>query len=389
MGVVYRASDDVLNRTVAIKTINMAADPQERADYERRFYQEAKAAGSLNHPNIVTIYDLGETGDVVYMAMEYIEGTELRDLLQRGRLDLAAALDIVAQVAEGLAFAHERGVVHRDVKPANIMVVRDGLAKIMDFGIARVRTSDVKTQTGMLLGSPKYMAPEQLLGGRVDQRCDIFSLGVVLYETVTGVPPFAGTDITQIMYQIVHAIPPAPSALNRRSPAMLDLIVAKALAKDPAERYQHARELAADLRACRAQLAAPAHEDEETTVMTPLAAPASDNSPTLRIDAPTVEASGTATTVRAARGGEGGPPLRLSRRFDSTEAMRRLARMTGGDELLWTSARTIKLDLNTLHGAAPGRPAPRERAARPRRDRLIVAASVTIALLVAVAIALG
>jgi serine/threonine-protein kinase len=389
MGVVYRASDDVLNRTVAIKTINMAADPQERADYERRFYQEAKAAGSLNHPNIVTIYDLGETGEVVYMAMEYIEGIELRDLLQRGGLDLAAALDIVAQVAEGLAFAHERGVIHRDVKPANIMVVRDGPAKIMDFGIARIRTSEVKTQTGMLLGSPKYMAPEQLLGGEVDQRCDLFSLGVVLYEAVTGVPPFSGTDIRQIMYQIVHAIPPAPSELNRRSPAMLDLIVAKALAKEPAERYQQAREFAADLRACRAQLAAPANVDKPTTVTTPLAAPARDDSPTLRMDAPAVEAPGTAATVRAARGGESAPALRLSRRFDSTEAIRRLARMTGGDDLLWTSARTLKLDLKTLHSAAPERSAARERAARPRRDRLIVAASVTIAVLVAVAIALG
>jgi len=125
------------------------------------------------------------------MAMEYVEGTELRDLLLRGRLDAVTAVDIAAQVAEGLAYAHARGVVHRDVKPANIMVPRDGPAKIMDFGIARMRASDVKTQTGMLLGSPKYMSPEQLLGGAVDQRCDIFSLGIVLYEALTGAPPFS------------------------------------------------------------------------------------------------------------------------------------------------------------------------------------------------------
>jgi serine/threonine-protein kinase len=394
MGVVYRASDEVLNRTVAIKTINMAADPQERAEYERRFYQEAKAAGSLNHPNIVTIYDLGQVGDVVYMAMEYIEGTELRDLLQGGRLDLATAVDIVAQVAEGLAFAHERGVVHRDVKPANIMVVRGGPAKIMDFGIARIRTSEVKTQTGMLLGSPKYMAPEQLLGGEVDQRCDLFSLGVVLYEAVTGVTPFSGTDITQIMYQIVHAAPPVPSAINRRATPMLDLIVAKALAKEPAERYQHARELATDLRACRAQLATPADsgdDDTEATMAMAPAGPASDDSPTQRMPAAAADPPAVATT-RAARSGDGGPRLRLSRRFDSTEAMRRLAHISGGEDLLRTSVRTLKLDLKALHGAIPERPAARERTpmqSRRPRERLVVIASVIIAVLVAAAIALG
>jgi serine/threonine-protein kinase len=394
MGVVYKAEDPMLNRTVAIKTINMVADPQERAEYEKRFYQEAKAAGGLSHPNVVTIYDIGQAGDVVYMAMEFVEGFELRDLFVRGRPDVGRAIEIAAQVAEGLAYAHERGVVHRDVKPANIMVPRDGPAKIMDFGIARMRVSEVKTQTGMLLGSPKYMAPEQLLGEHVDQRCDIFSLGVVLYEALAGVPPFAGSDITQIMYQIVHAAPPPPSALNSCVPPMLDLIVAKALAKSPQARYQDARELAADLRACRASLPATAHAgDEEETVTLPLGSPSpppADASQTLRLDA--------APTIAAARQPPPSQPtetalrLRISRRFDSLEATRRLAALTGAGATLDAFAKTMKLDLAAAARASAGAPPAAERApspARRSRERWIVAASVTIAALLAIAIALG
>jgi serine/threonine-protein kinase len=397
MGVVYRAEDPMLSRTVAIKTINMVADPAERAEYEKRFYQEAKAAGGLSHPNVVTIYDIGHAGDVVYMAMEYVEGTELRNLLNRGRIDAAVAVDIVAQVAEGLAYAHARGIVHRDVKPANIMVPRDGPAKIMDFGIARMRASDVKTQTGMLLGSPKYMAPEQLLGGQVDPRCDIFSLGVVLYEALTGAPPFSGADITQVMYQIVHADPPPPSALNSRVPPMLDLIAAKALAKDPAARYPDARELAADLRACRAQVAARtvAAEADDTIILAPVQADPNRTaaSQTLRIDPPPVAPPSRTAPPRP----DGGVRLRISRRFDSLAATRRLAAMTGASPAVDAFAKTMKLDLAGMAeaGAKPA-PAPRvEPAASPgragtrARERWILAASVTIAALVALALALG
>lgn len=397
MGVVYRAEDPMLSRTVAIKTINMVADAEERAEYEKRFYQEAKAAGGLSHPNVVTIYDIGHAGDVVYMAMEYVEGTELRELLQGGRLDAAAAVDIAAQVAEGLAYAHVRGIVHRDVKPANIMVSRDGPAKIMDFGIARMRASDVKTQTGMLLGSPKYMAPEQLLGGPVDPRCDIFSLGVVLYEALTGAPPFAGADLSQIMYQIVHAVPPPPSAVNSRVPPMLDLIVAKALAKDPAARYQDARALAADLRACRAQVAAraaAADADDTLTLPPPRAAQQStEASQTLRIDPPPAPAPARTAPPRA----EAGVRLRISHRFDSLEATRRLAAMTGAGAAVDAFAKTMQL---AVAGVAVARAEPAaapllERAAAPAasarhpRDRWVLAASVTIAALVALALALG
>jgi len=400
MGVVYRAEDPMLNRTVAIKTISVVADPEERAEYEKRFYQEAKAAGGLSHPNVVTIYDIGHAGDVVYMAMEYIEGTELRDLLLRGRLDAVTAVDLAAQVAEGLAYAHARGVVHRDVKPANIMVPRDGPAKIMDFGIARMRASEVKTQTGMLLGSPKYMSPEQLLGGAVDQRSDIFALGVVLYEALTGAPPFSGSDITQIMYQIVNAVPPPPSAVNSRVSPMLDLIVAKALAKEPAARYPDARELAADLRACRAQVAAlaPAADEDATLILPPgrVAPPAADASQTLRLDpAPASDRRTAAPGTTAPPRAEAGLRLRISRRFDSLEATRRLAEMTGAGPAV-DAAKTMKLDLAAATGGGRTRAAspPAERATEsprtaPRsRDRWILVASVTIAALVALAIAL-
>ncbi|HKC45325.1 MAG TPA: serine/threonine-protein kinase [Burkholderiales bacterium] len=384
MGVVYEAADPMLNRAVAIKTIDMAADPQERAEYEARFYQEAKAAGGLSHPNIVTIYDIGHAGDLVYMAMELIDGTELSTLLSGEPLGAATAVDIAAQVAEGLAFAHARGVVHRDIKPANIMVVQGGPAKIMDFGIARMRQSDVKTQTGLLLGSPKYMAPEQLLGQAIDHRCDIFALGVVLYEMLTGAPPFAGDDLTQIMYKIVHTTPPAPSAIDVRLPPMLDPIVAKALAKDRDTRYQTAGELAADLRACWARIAAPA------------AAPA----PAPQDTAPA--ASGTAASAEAERqllppqaaSAEPGPRLRISRRFDSGEATRKLAALTGNERAVDAFAKTMRLDraAMTESGAPPESPGGSQRGDAPRRagrGTLVLVASVTIAALVAVAIALG
>jgi serine/threonine-protein kinase len=387
MGVVYKASDPMLNRTVAIKTINMAADPEERAEYEKRFYQEAKAAGGLSHPNIVTIFDIGHAGDVVYMAMEFVPGAELKSLLASRLVEPQAALDIGAQVAEGLAYAHERGIVHRDVKPANIMVVRGGPAKIMDFGIARMRQSDVKTQTGMLLGSPKYMAPEQLLGGAVDHRCDIFALGTVIYEMATGVAPFSGDDITQIMFQIVNAAPPVPSAVQPRLPAMLDLVLARALAKNPDSRYQDARELAADLRACAARLATappPRATEDDATQTLPIRAfslpSGDDDEKTIVLPPPRKREPETS-----------GPRLPVSRRFDSSTAMRRLAAAGAGE----SPDETIRLDRAALAAASVPPPAaamhadePAKPSDRPRRGWLLWA-GVTIAALVALAIAVG
>jgi serine/threonine-protein kinase len=251
MGIVYKAADPVLNRIVAVKTINLSLDPDLRDEYEARFQQEAKAAGSLSHPAIVTIYDLGKTGDLAYIAMEYLDGQELRDLIGAAQnLPVHHAISIAAQVAAGLGYAHQYGIVHRDIKPANIMVLKDGSAKITDFGIARMRASEVKTQTGMRLGSPKYMSPEQVLGQRVDHHTDIFSLGVVLYEMLTGKAPFGGNSLEALMYQTVNTVPLAPSKINPDVPEMLDLILAKALEKRPDNRYQLAAELASDLREC-------------------------------------------------------------------------------------------------------------------------------------------
>jgi len=251
MGVVFKATDSVLQRTVAVKTVNMAMEKDHADKYEARFYQEARAAGALNHPNIVTVYDAGKAGEVVFMAMEYIQGVELRSLLVEGQpMGVSQAISIAAQVAEGLGYAHQRGVVHRDIKPANIMVVSDGPVKITDFGIARMRASADLTQTGVMLGSPKYMSPEQVIGKRADHRSDIFSLGVILYEMLAGAAPFAGENVTALMYQIVNFAPPAPSEVNRHVPEMLDFVVAKMLSKPLEERYQDAREVAKDLREC-------------------------------------------------------------------------------------------------------------------------------------------
>ena len=255
MGVVYRAKDPALDREVALKTINLTDEAEERVAYKKRFFQEAKAAGKLTHPNIVTTYDFGEEDDTAYMAMELLHGTDLRERLKEGALPAPEAVDIARQVADGLGFAHEHGVVHRDIKPGNIMLLARGQAKIMGFGIARMRTTgDFKTSTGMVLGTPKYMSPEQIAGQPVDNRSDIFSLGVVLYEMLTGVRLFAGEDVTQITHNVTSTEPEPPTRLNPELPAMLDFIVARALKKDAAVRYQDAYELAADLATCLAEM---------------------------------------------------------------------------------------------------------------------------------------
>ncbi|MDH4191559.1 MAG: serine/threonine protein kinase, partial [Betaproteobacteria bacterium] len=235
MGIVYKAVDPAIDRVVAIKTINLSLSKEDLEEYEARFEQEVRAAGRFSHPNIVTIFDVGRTDQVAYMAMEFLNGRELKDLLASGeRPDVEMTVELMLQVADGLAFAHEHDIVHRDIKPSNIMVINlpsGVLAKVTDFGIARMPSSAVKTQTGVVLGSPRYMSPEQVVGKKLDHRSDIFSLGVVLYETLTGRAPFDGDNLTAIMYATVNQHPEPPSMFNPATPKMLDLIILKALAK--------------------------------------------------------------------------------------------------------------------------------------------------------------
>ena len=236
MGTVYKAVDPLIERTVAVKTISLDLSKEELASFEERFYREAKSAGRLAHPNIVTIYDVGETDNTAYIAMEFLEGQSLREMLDSGEtLSNERIAEIAAQVADGLAYAQEHGIVHRDIKPANIIITRSGVVKITDFGIAHMPSTS-KTHAGMVLGSPKYMSPEQVVGKAVDGRSDIFSLGVVLYEMLTGAAPFDGDNISTLMYRILNETPIWPSALDPRVPEGFDRILARALAKSPENR---------------------------------------------------------------------------------------------------------------------------------------------------------
>jgi len=318
MGVVYKAVDPMIDRTVAIKTVNLSLNKDELAEYELRFQQEIKAAGRLNHPNIVTIYDVGRNDDMAYMAMEFLEGKELKDILaEDGRPAVAMTVDWIAQIAQGLAFAHDNEVVHRDVKPSNIMIVRGGLAKITDFGIARMPASAVKTMTGLILGSPRYMSPEQVIGRNLDYRTDIFSLGVVLYEALTGLPPFDGDNVNAIMYATVNTTPPAPSHDNPDVPTMLDLVVAKALAKTVDERYQTMREFADDL----AQVQRLLRAKQPSGVVVAKQAPPSAKPLTL-------DTLGVGRYQKDGAVEEQAKPLKLAKAFDSFDATMKLAAMT-------------------------------------------------------------
>lgn len=358
MGVVYKARDPMLDRIVAIKTVNLTLPKDELAEYEARFYQEAKAAGGLSHRNIVIIYDIGRSERVAYMAMEFLEGQELRRMLQaRAPIPLVQALEIAAQVADGLQYAHDRQIIHRDIKPANIMVLEDSTVKITDFGIARMRNNEVKTMTGMILGSPKYMSPEQVSGKRADNRSDIFSLGVVIYEMLTGTSPFVADNIHGVMYQTMNFTPPSPKTLNPELPEVLNFIVAKALAKNLDDRYASAKILAHDLREVIASgdaQASPAgmqslpaqgtpflqpvapltrHEDKAEKIL----AAAGENT----VPGPAQPAEAEPSTPGRAESTQ--PSLGLAEAFDNFSATMRLAALTGMEKELDQFSETQKI----------------------------------------------
>src|SRR5450755_453543 len=247
MGIVYKARDPKINRIVALKTISLAGQsPEEEQDFRRRFFREAEAAGRLSHPGIVTIFDVGEDSEThtPFIVMEYVGGQSLDKLLARGdqKLPLETALQITLELADALDCAHAQGVVHRDLKPANILITEAGHAKIADFGVAKLNLAN-QTLAGRALGTPAYMSPEQLNGEEVDGRSDLFSLGVILYTMVTGHRPFQGNSAITVSFKVVNRDFIPATILNAELPDGLDLIVARAMAKDRADRYQRGSEM--------------------------------------------------------------------------------------------------------------------------------------------------
>src|SRR5246500_3704632 len=255
MGVVYQARDPQIDRMVAVKTISLwgqepEEEPEEEKEFRLRFMNEAQAAGRLHHPGIVSVFDVGENPENQdpYIVLEFVPGETLnRSLARERKLPLAKALKLAEALADALGYAHAQGVVHRDIKPANILITEDGHAKIADFGIAKLNLAHF-TVPGRVVGTPAYMAPEQLVGEGVDGRSDLFSLGVILYAMVTGHSPFQGNSATTVCFKVANREPIAASALDMTLPPQLDAVISRAMAKDPKERYQRGSDLADDLR---------------------------------------------------------------------------------------------------------------------------------------------
>ena len=263
MGVVYEAFDPLIERTVAIKTIlKSSVDKSETEEAFNRFRREARAAGRLSHPKIVAIYEYGEDDDMAFIVMELIRGKELKDYFDReDSFSLHDGVRIVMQILDALDYSHTHGVVHRDIKPANILITRDGKIKIADFGIAKIDSS-LLTQAGAVMGTPTYMPPEQFMGAEVDQRADIYSTGVILYQFLTGLRPFTG-GVISVMHQVINQEPTPPSHINPNVPAELDEVVKKAMAKKPEDRYQTVAEFMTALKLASQALPAAQESDNQ------------------------------------------------------------------------------------------------------------------------------
>jgi eukaryotic-like serine/threonine-protein kinase len=250
MGVVYKGKDPKINRLVAIKTIRFSDDfeEQQAKEVKERFFKEAELAGRLSHPSIISIHDVGEDYDLTYMAMELLEGEDLEHFCEKNSLlPLRKILDIIAETADALDYAYTQGVIHRDIKPGNIMLLNNGHIKVTDFGIAKAVSSS-QTRTGIILGTPNYMSPEQINGMEIDGRSDIFSLGIVFFQLLTGQLPFGGKTLTELFYQITQAKHPSPMQINPKVIRPCEQLIDKALAKDPDQRFQRASNFARYLR---------------------------------------------------------------------------------------------------------------------------------------------
>src|SRR4030088_626983 len=258
MGVVYKAMDPVIGRTVAVKTIRLSEEGTglSRPELLTRFQTEARAAGLLTHPNIVVVFDAGEEDGLYYITMELVEGKSLQALLDGGHaFPLPRVLRIMDQACSALQFAHERNVVHRDIKPANLMLTGDDTVKVTDFGTAKILQFGTVQQTAHVMGTPSYMSPEQVKGRAVDGRSDIFSLGVMLYEMVTGEKPFPGQNITTVIYKIVNEAPVPPRQIDPSIHPGISTVVMRALEKEPEQRYQIFREMLEDVKNSGAEAA--------------------------------------------------------------------------------------------------------------------------------------
>jgi len=253
MGVVYRARDRSLGRVVALKMLSTELGDEE--ELHQRFHREAEAIGQLNHPNIVSVFDLGQSEGRLYMAMELLDGENLRAVIEKGgQISLPERVRILGEICEGVGYAHSKGVVHRDIKPANILVTGSGRVKLLDFGLARVATRETITRRGVILGTPDYMSPEQAMGQGLDHRTDIFSSGAVFYEFLTSRKPFKGKSLHSVLYQIISEEPEAALTLRPELPARLAMVVHRMLHKDPERRYASMYDVGRQMREIHAAL---------------------------------------------------------------------------------------------------------------------------------------